>query len=146
MLGGRRFATFALGSTNWMPGTEESDSLIVPARVEGWFYLVSGVWPILHIRSFEAVTGPKVDRWLVKTVGLLLTLVGGVQLSAARRGRVPKELAMLGSGVPLALLLIDVTYAAKRRISKVYLLDAMSQLGLIGLWVSALRRAGAAGQ
>jgi hypothetical protein len=33
----------------------------------GW--RVTGVWPILRLRSFEAVTGPKKERWLVKTMG-----------------------------------------------------------------------------
>ena len=112
------------------------------ASVEGWFYAVSGLWPVINIRSFEWVTGPKVDRWLVKTVGLLLTAIGGVQIAAARRSEVPRELAILGVGSPLALLLIDLTYVAKRRISKVYLLDALAQAGLIGLWVAAIPASG----
>ena len=111
------------------------------ASVEGWFYAVSGLWSVINIRSFEWITGPKVDRWLVKTVGLLLTVIGGVQIAAAKKQEVPQELAILGVGAPLALFLIDVTYVAKRRISKVYLLDAMAQLGLIGLWGAALAAA-----
>ena len=111
------------------------------AAVEGWFYVVGGLWPVLNIRSFEWVTGPKVDRWLVKTVGLLLTAIGGVQVAAARRREVPEELAVLGVGAPLALLLVDLTYVSKGRISKVYLLDAVGQLGLIGLWGAAVAAA-----
>jgi hypothetical protein len=30
------------------------------------FYFGSGVWPLLSMRTF--VTGPKTDKWLVKTV------------------------------------------------------------------------------
>jgi hypothetical protein len=33
------------------------------------YYCLTGVWPLLHMASFEAVTGPKVDDWLVKMVG-----------------------------------------------------------------------------
>ncbi len=117
------------------------DPMAAAAKVEGWFYVVSGLWPVFNIRSFEWVTGPKVDRWLVKTVGLLLTAIGGVQIAAARRDDVPPEMAILGVGAPLALLLIDLTYVAKRRISKVYLLDALAQLGLIGLWGAAFSAA-----
>ena len=122
-----------------MNDSTDRAALVIPATVEGWFYLVSGLWPVFNIRSFEAITGPKVDRWLVKTVGLLLSVVGGVELAAARRGRVSRELALLGAGVPFALFLIDVTYSAKGRISKVYLLDAAAQFGLIGLWGAAIR-------
>ena len=31
---------------------------------QGAFYAVSGLWSIVHLRSFEAVTGPKRDDWL----------------------------------------------------------------------------------
>ena len=120
-----------------MSDVPERNLMATAAAVEGWFYVVGGLWPVLNVRSFEWVTGPKVDRWLVKTVGLLLTAIGGVQVAAARRREVPEELAVLGVGVPLALLLVDLTYVSKGRISKVYLLDAVGQLGLIGLWGAA---------
>jgi hypothetical protein len=102
---------------------------------QGIFFVVSGVWPILHMRSFEAVTGPKVDRWLVKTVGALITVGGGALIAAARRGRVTREIAFTGAGMAAALAAIDVWYAGMRgRISKVYLLDALVELGLAGAW------------
>lgn len=43
------------------------------ARWMGWYYLMTGIWPLLHIRSFVWMTGPKTDRWLVKAVGGLVT-------------------------------------------------------------------------
>jgi hypothetical protein len=39
---------------------------------QGTYYAATGLWPILWMRSFEAVTGPKQDHWLVKTVGALV--------------------------------------------------------------------------
>lgn len=29
--------------------------------VQGTFYLATGIWPLVHIESFVAVTGPKTD-------------------------------------------------------------------------------------
>jgi len=43
---------------------------------QGLFYLTSGIWPLLDMPSFEAVTGRKTDKWLVKTVGLLVAVSG----------------------------------------------------------------------
>ncbi len=34
------------------------------------FYVATGIWPVLSRRSFEAVTGPKREDWLVKTFGV----------------------------------------------------------------------------
>jgi hypothetical protein len=109
---------------------------------QGWYFLVTGVWPILHMRSFEWVTGPKVDKWLVKTAGVLITAVGATLAMAGRRGRgerPPDEIPLLAVGSAAGLTAIDVVYVAKKRISPVYLLDAVAEVALIGAWVVALR-------
>jgi hypothetical protein len=40
--------------------------------IQATYFLVTAVWPIVHIQSFMEVTGYKTDIWLVKTVGALL--------------------------------------------------------------------------
>jgi hypothetical protein len=40
---------------------------------------------MLHIRSFEMIRGPKADKWLVKTVGILGSAIGGVLITAGTR-------------------------------------------------------------
>lgn len=68
------------------------------AVAQGAFYLATGVWPLLHMRSFEAVTGEKTDDWLVETVGALLTVSGAVMMMAGLRRRVTPEIALLAAG------------------------------------------------
>jgi hypothetical protein len=34
------------------------------AGTQGTYFLLTGVWPLLHMRSFLTVTGPKTDLWL----------------------------------------------------------------------------------
>jgi hypothetical protein len=99
--------------------------------------LATGVWPLVHLRSFEAVTGPKREGWLVKTVGTLVAVIGGVLLLAARRGAVSQQARQLAVGAAGALAVVDTVYAAKRRISPVYLLDAVAEVGLIAAWLRA---------
>ena len=48
------------------------------------------------MRSFEAVTGPNRDEWLVKTVGALVGVLGGGLLWAGARGRVPRGQGVVG--------------------------------------------------
>lgn len=41
---------------------------------QGVYYVVSGAWPLVHIDSFQKVTGRNTDLWLVHTVGLLVLI------------------------------------------------------------------------
>ena len=53
--------------------------------VRGGYYVATGVVPFVSRRAFEAATGPKREWWLVQTVGALVTVIGCVLLSGARR-------------------------------------------------------------
>jgi hypothetical protein len=103
------------------------------ARGQGAYYIVTGVWPLVSMRSFEAVLGPKVDRWLVKTVSGLLLSIGMAQLSADRAALpTVRRLSLATAGT---LLAVDCIYAVRGRISRMYLLDAAVEAGLITAWL-----------
>jgi hypothetical protein len=107
---------------------------------QGAFYVLTGIWPIVHIESFIWVTGPKYDIWLVKTVGVLIIAVGGSLLLAARNHRITPEIMLLAVGCALGLTIIDVYYVSIGRIWKVYLLDAVAESMLIILWLIGWRK------
>jgi hypothetical protein len=106
----------------------------VVAFVQVTYFVLTGVWPIVHLRSFEAITGPKVDGWLVRTVGLLVTVIGLAIGVAAWRGVFSPEVMLLAVSSAGSLAVIDVVYVAQRRIAKVYLLDALAEAILILGW------------
>jgi ABC-type uncharacterized transport system permease subunit len=101
--------------------------------VQGSYYVATGVIPFVSRRAFERATGPKREWWLVQTVGALVTVIGGVLLSAAARRRESPELHALAAGSAAALAMIDLVYVARRRISPRYLVDAIVQAGLLGV-------------
>lgn len=102
-------------------------------------YVVSGIWPLVAYRSFEAITGPKRGPWLVKMVGLL-TVVIGATIATDLNGRTPQS-RRVAVGAAASYAAIDMWYAGVRgRISLVYLLDAVAELGLIAGWLTAGRR------
>lgn len=105
------------------------------AQLQSGCFIGGGVWPILHLRSFEMITGPKADGWLVKTVGGLLTVVGMGILQAARRQRITPETAFIGVGTSAVLAAVDVVYVTRRRISPIYLLDAVANAAIITGWL-----------
>jgi hypothetical protein len=87
------------------------------------------------------VTGRKTDLWLVKTVGGLVGVIGGVLTAAGFRGDVPRDTALIAAGSAAVLAAIDTVYVARRRIPPVYLLDAAAELGLIAAWAVVRGRA-----
>ena len=110
------------------------------ARLQAVFYIATGIWPIVSIRSFEAVTGPKVDRWLVKTVGVLVAIIGSALAITGRRRQVPPEVVFVATASAGALATIDTVYVAKRRISPIYLLDAVAEIALVAGWAWVWRQ------
>lgn len=109
------------------------------ALVQGIYFLVTGVWPIISMKTFLLVTGPKTDLWLVKTVGLKLTLIGAVLLYAQLTGTINPPVILLAIGAALSLGLVEFIYVAKRVISPIYLADAFVELILIGWWILSIR-------
>jgi energy-converting hydrogenase Eha subunit E len=97
------------------------------------YYAVTGIWPVLHMPSFEAVTGPKVDDWLVRMVGLLALAIG-VSLGAAVVRHQAREplVDVLAFSSALAFAGIDLWYGLSGRIAAIYLADAAVQLAIIG--------------
>ena len=119
----------------------EGNPLLKLALIQGLFYVATGVWPLIDIVSFQVVTGPKTDLWLVRTVGVLVTVIGAVLITASRTRRVTPEIVMLAVGSALGLAGIDLRYALAGRISAVYLADAAVEIALSLLWWIGWRRA-----
>jgi hypothetical protein len=110
---------------------------VVVGRAHGVANLVGGLWPLLHLRSFEIVFGPKTDRWLVKTVAGLLVVNGLTQLAASSSADSIRQARRLGLGTAAVLAAVDLVYVPAGRISKMYLVDAAFEIG----WILAWRRA-----
>lgn len=113
------------------------------ASVQAAFYLGTGIWPLLHRRSFERVTGPKTDFWLAQTVGLTVTAIGaGLAHAVSRRRGVPPELRTVAATSAAGLALVDLCFVTRGRISKIYLADAAAEIALVAGWLSARDRSG----
>jgi hypothetical protein len=111
------------------------------ASVQAAFYVGTGVWPLVHRRSFERVTGRKTDFWLAQTVGLTVTTIGiGLAHAVARRRGVPPELRTVAATSAAGLALVDFSFVARGRISKIYLADAAAEVALIAAWLLARDR------
>ena len=118
-----------------MEPARSSRLLTAVAIVQGVYFLLTGVWPLVHIDSFEAITGEKIDDWLVSTVGVLVAVIGMVLLVAAKRRNFSFEIVVLAVGSAAALTGIDVYFVALGVIPPVYLADAVAELAIIAAWL-----------
>jgi len=108
------------------------------ALLHGAWLALTGAWPLVHLRSFKRVTGPRPEGWLTRGMGACLLDIGVALAAAGARGKVAREMRLLGGGVALSLAAMDLYYAGKRRrISPVHLLDAAAQLAFAALWATA---------
>jgi len=112
--------------------------------VQGVYYLVTGVWPLVSIETFQRVTGRKTDHlvtedeadhWLVMAVGVLVTTISLALLSAAMRKRRTVEVTLLAMGSAIGLTAIDVIYVSRQVISPIYLVDAAVEILILLGWI-----------
>jgi hypothetical protein len=96
--------------------------------VQAFFFFGTGLWPLLHIKSFIKVTGPKYDVWLVKTVGVLVTAIAIGLVISYFKENISIGVASIAMLSALFLTGIDLYYTAKGRISRIYLFDAVIEV------------------
>jgi hypothetical protein len=116
---------------------------------QGVYYFLTGVWPIVHVRSFKFVTGEKTDNlptgleadhWLLMTVSVLIVSVSVTILLAAYRNTQELEIGVLAIAAAAGLTAIDVIYTLRGVIAPIYLVDAAIEVPLITAWLLALAR------
>jgi hypothetical protein len=108
---------------------------------QGLYLLATGMWPLVHYRSFEWVTGPKSDRWLVQTVAGLGVTAGWAMLRAGRSTQGQDAARRLGVGSALTFGLIDVVYGGSGRIRRIYLADSAVEAAWLVAWAAQARQA-----
>jgi hypothetical protein len=105
------------------------------AGVQGAYFLLTGLWPLFGVDSFQSVTGAKTDLWLVYTVGCLVAVIGVGLIVAAVGARMTPEVIVMAVGSAIVLAGIDLVFVLRGVISWVYLLDALAEGALIAWWV-----------
>lgn len=107
--------------------------------MQAGYYVVSGLFPLVSMPAFEGITGPKVDKWLVQTVGLLAVCIGTSLFAGARRQEIDWSILTLAVTSAFSFASIDVVHAARRRISPAYLADAATEAAIIVMLLKSLR-------
>jgi len=103
--------------------------------LHGLYFALPSIWPLIHMPSFLAVTGPKTDLWLVQTVAVLLLVISCVFITAALNGEYQTYLGVLAVGSTVAMAGVDIYFATQDVIWNTYLIDAVGEILLLGGWL-----------
>jgi hypothetical protein len=104
----------------------------------GLYILVTALWPLLDIKSFMEVTGPKNDIWLVKTVGVLLIPIVICLFSALFLETHPVPVILVGISCSAGLAVIDFYYTSNKTIRGIYAWDGVLEIIFLTGWVYLL--------
>jgi hypothetical protein len=106
--------------------------------VQGVYTLLTALWGLIDIDSFMAVTGPKTDIWLVKTVSVILVAIGVALFSFLWVQSDPLPAILLGLLTSAGLAAIDFYYSGREVISWVYALDGIAEALFTLVWLYLL--------
>lgn len=115
---------------------------------QGLYFAATGIWPLISVDTFQAVTGRKsdhliaerpteADHWMLYTISVLILAISIVLLRAAWRRRISGDVAWLAALSAAALAGIDIVYVARGVLRPIYLLDAAIEIGIIITWLAA---------
>jgi hypothetical protein len=130
---------------SWLPGRFCSRAIILGviltlrtiSAIQGFYYVATGLWPLVSLDTFVAVTGPKTDFWLVRTVSLLVICIGAALLLSAKMNRVTAPIVILAISAAACLGWVDANYSLRGIIWPVYMMDAFAEALLIVGWSTA---------
>jgi hypothetical protein len=106
-----------------------------PALVQGLYYLLIGLWPVLAAESFVRATGHKLDFWLAQRMGLLLVVIGATLCLASYRREKSPEVLLIAVGSAIVMAGTGLLFVLGGTVSWVYLLDTAAELGILFLWL-----------
>jgi hypothetical protein len=94
-------------------------------RLQGAYYLVGGLWPLVHARSFVFVAGPKPDRFQLAVSSALFVSAGASLLLTVRE---PPSAGARTLGITTALAVAYVDWAHRRDIRPLFRAEGAAEL------------------
>lgn len=82
-------------------------------REQGIYYLISGIWPLLHLKSFAKLSGKKPDPFQTRVTGLLFSAIGLALIVGSRKKRPEGEVVLLGAATATAAAAATLSHKRK---------------------------------
>lgn len=99
------------------------------------YYLVTGLWPLIHLKSFFEVTGPKTDVWLVQMVGVLIFSYSILFFYMAFTRRLLQVHAVVGSLIAFGIGCIELYHYLQGTLRGIYYVDFIIEVCFFMYWI-----------
>jgi hypothetical protein len=103
--------------------------------IQGSYYMITALWPLIHIESYMMLVGPITDIWLAKTVATMVIAISITMFFHLSLRTDHRPLVLLGVSSSLAFAYTDVYYSVTGTLSNIYLLDAAAEFLFMASWV-----------
>jgi hypothetical protein len=107
-------------------------------RIQGVYYLLGGLWRLLHARSFERVAGPKPDQFQTDVTAALFTAVGTALIAGTRKSTPRGAVRVLAISAPIAVAIIDLRH--RQQIRRLFRLEAAVEIAFAAVAVLPSRK------
>lgn len=102
------------------------------------YLLIGGAWPMVHMSSFEAVTGPKDEHWLVRSVAGILLVISITLFAQLGKGRIEYAAITTAMGASFVLAVVGFITVMAGVISPIYLADGAMHFFFFACWCHVL--------
>lgn len=97
---------------------------------QGVYYVVTGLWPLLHFSSFARVVAFQVNAFQAQAFAALMLVVGGCLLEAARREPPGPFPTLLGIGVAGAIAVVSLVWLPRLAVASGLWLDLAVEVAI----------------
>jgi hypothetical protein len=95
-------------------------------RIQGGYYLLGGLWRLLHPRSFERAAGPKPDQFQTDVTAALFAAAGVALIAGTVKGAPQGSARVLAISAPVAVAAIDLRH--RRQIRGLFRVEAALEI------------------
>jgi hypothetical protein len=103
--------------------------------IQGSYYMITALWPLIHIESYMWLVGPITDVWLAKTVATMVIAISITMFFHLSLKTDHRPLILLGISSSLAFAYTDTYYTVEGTLSSMYLLDAAAEFLFLISWL-----------
>jgi hypothetical protein len=95
-------------------------------RIQGGYYLLGGMWRLLHPPSFERVAGPKPDQFQTDVTAALFTAAGTALIAGTLKRAPQGPTRVLAISAPIAVAIVDLRH--RHQIRRLFRLEAALEI------------------